>query len=70
MCWSPGYHVDALVAQELKERTNSEFLFLTPGGVIASTLNPRATRRWSRYPRSKRRPASGQRWRDGVCALR
>jgi signal transduction histidine kinase len=39
-----GYHVDALVAQQLKEATNSEFLFLTPGGVIASTLNPRATR--------------------------
>ena len=39
-----GYHVDALVAQQLKEATNSEFLFLTPGGVIASTMNPRATR--------------------------
>ena len=38
-----GYHVDALVAQRLKEATNSEFLFLTPAGVIASTLNPRAT---------------------------
>ncbi|HXB67695.1 MAG TPA: ATP-binding protein [Candidatus Acidoferrales bacterium] len=40
-----GYHVDALVAQQLKEATNSEFLFLTPSGVIASTLNPRATGR-------------------------
>ncbi|HWB85568.1 MAG TPA: ATP-binding protein [Bryobacteraceae bacterium] len=39
-----GYHVDALVAQQLKESTGgSEFLFLTPGRVIASTLNPRAT---------------------------
>jgi signal transduction histidine kinase len=38
-----GYHVDALVAQRLKESTNSEFLFLTPGATIASTLNPRAT---------------------------
>ena len=38
-----GYRVDALVAQQLKEATNSEFLFLTPSGVIASTLNPRAT---------------------------
>ncbi|HMC60694.1 MAG TPA: HAMP domain-containing sensor histidine kinase, partial [Candidatus Solibacter sp.] len=39
-----GYHVDALVAQQLKEATNSEFLFLTPGRVIASTMNSRATR--------------------------
>ena len=38
-----GYHVDAIVAQGLKESTQSEFLFLTPGGVVASTLNPRAT---------------------------
>ena len=38
-----GIHMDALVAQDLKESTNSEFLFLTPGRVIASTLNPRAT---------------------------
>jgi signal transduction histidine kinase len=38
-----GYRVDALVAQQLKTATNSEFLFLTPGGIIASTLNPRAT---------------------------
>jgi signal transduction histidine kinase len=38
-----GYHVDALVAQQLKESTNSEFLFDTPGRVIASTVNPRAT---------------------------
>jgi len=39
-----GYRVDALVTQELKERTSSEYLVRTPGGVIASTLNPRATR--------------------------
>jgi signal transduction histidine kinase len=39
-----GYHVDAVAAQGLKEATGgSEFLFLTPGRVIASTLNPRAT---------------------------
>src|SRR5262249_44090150 len=38
-----GIQVDALVAQDLKERTNSEFLFVSSGGVITSTLNPRAT---------------------------
>jgi signal transduction histidine kinase len=39
-----GYHLDALVAQRLQETVGgSEFLFLTPGRVIASTLNPRAT---------------------------
>lgn len=39
-----GYHVDAVVAQDLKKETGgSEFLFLIPGHVIASTLNPRAT---------------------------
>jgi signal transduction histidine kinase len=39
-----GYHVDALEAQRLKEATGGgEFLFLTPAGVIASTLNERAT---------------------------
>src|SRR5207244_1659556 len=39
-----GYHVDALVAQRLKESTGgSEFLFLSQGNVVASTLNPRAT---------------------------
>ena len=38
-----GERVDAIVAQRLKEATNSEFLFLAPSGVIASTLNPRAT---------------------------
>jgi signal transduction histidine kinase len=40
-----GYHVDALEAQRLKEATGgSEFLFLTSAGVIASTLNERATK--------------------------
>ncbi|HWC99239.1 MAG TPA: ATP-binding protein [Candidatus Sulfopaludibacter sp.] len=38
-----GYKVDTLVAHELKDATNSDFLFETPDGVIASTLNPRAT---------------------------
>jgi signal transduction histidine kinase len=38
-----GERVDAIVAQRLKGATNSEFLFLAPSGVIASTLNPRAT---------------------------
>src|SRR5437762_4504597 len=39
-----GYAIDALVAQEFKKSTGgSEFLFLSGGRVIASTLNPRAT---------------------------
>lgn len=38
-----GYRIDAVAAAELKQRTTSEFIFLTPAGVIASTLNPRAT---------------------------
>jgi signal transduction histidine kinase len=38
-----GEKVDALAAQRLKDATNSEFLFITPAGVIATTLNPRAT---------------------------
>jgi len=39
-----GYNVDHLVAQRLKEATGgSEFLFLSGGNVIASSLNPRAT---------------------------
>jgi len=38
-----GFRVDALVAQQLKTAANSEFLFLAPPAVIASTLNPRAT---------------------------
>ncbi len=39
-----GERVDALAAQRLKDATNSEFLFITPASVIASTLNPRATK--------------------------
>jgi signal transduction histidine kinase len=39
-----GFVVDHLVAARLKEATGgSEFLFLSHGKVIASTLNPRAT---------------------------
>src|SRR5215471_5814312 len=39
-----GYHVDAGVALDLKKATGgSEFLFTTPGHVIATTLNARAT---------------------------
>jgi signal transduction histidine kinase len=39
-----GFKVDPLVAQRLKEATGgSEFLFLSQGRVIASTLKPRAT---------------------------
>lgn len=38
-----GYRVDASVAQQLKERTNSEFLVITSGKAIVSTLNQRAT---------------------------
>ena len=38
-----GYQVDAILARELKQRTNSEFVFVTPRGVVTSTLNPRAT---------------------------
>ena len=44
-----GYQVDHLVAQSLKESTGgSEFLFLSGGRVIASTLNPRATNELAR----------------------
>jgi signal transduction histidine kinase len=38
-----GYRVDAIVAKQLQEATGSEFLFLTPDAVVASTLNKRAT---------------------------
>lgn len=38
-----GYQVDAIVAHQLQEATGSDFLFLTPDGVVASTLNQRAT---------------------------
>ena len=58
-----GYQVDALVAQGLQKATGgSEFLFLTPGRVIASTLNPRATetvRANLRKTREKERVSDG-----------
>jgi signal transduction histidine kinase len=38
-----GFRADALVAQQLKQATGSEFLFETPDAVVASTLTPRAT---------------------------
>ncbi|HUA57592.1 MAG TPA: HAMP domain-containing sensor histidine kinase [Verrucomicrobiae bacterium] len=38
-----GLRIDALVAQNLKAATNSDFLFVSPGCAIASTLNGRAT---------------------------
>src|SRR5262249_25326972 len=49
--------------QQLKEATDSDFLFLTPSGVIASTLNPRATS--AIVADLSRRPAD-QRLSDGV----
>jgi len=58
-----GYHVDYLVARDLKESTNSEFLFVTPGRVIASTLNPRAT---AVVAESIRRARTNQHVSDGV----
>ena len=59
-----GFVVDHLVAARLKEATGgSEFLFLSHGEVIASTLNPRATRELS--ARLSRAP-SLQRVSDGV----
>ena len=59
-----GYPVDALVAQRLKEATGgSEFLFLSHGQVIASTLNPRATSQLSRNVLHHR---PGRRIGDGV----
>ncbi len=58
-----GYHMDALVAQDLKDRTHSDFLFLTAGGVVASTLNPRA--RDAVYANIRKAPGS-ERVSDGV----
>ena len=59
-----GFLVDHLVAARLKEATGgSEFLFLSHGDVIASTLNPRATREIS--ARVSRQP-SLERLSDGV----
>ena len=59
-----GFEVNHLVAARLKEATGgSEFLFLSHGEVVASTLNPRATRQVS--VRVARQPAV-QRVSDGV----
>jgi signal transduction histidine kinase len=59
-----GFVVDHLVAARLKDATGgSEFLFLSHGEVIASTLNPRATAEVS--ARVSRQP-SLQRVSDGV----
>jgi signal transduction histidine kinase len=58
-----GIQVDAVVAQGLKEQTNSEFLFLTPRETITSTLNPRAT---AAVVESVRRSGGGHRVSDGV----
>ena len=59
-----GFVVDHLVAARLKQATGgSEFLFLSHGEVIASTLNPRATREIS--ARVSKAP-SLQRVSDGV----
>jgi signal transduction histidine kinase len=38
-----GYSVDVIVAKQLEDATGSHFLFLTPDGVVTSTLNQRAT---------------------------
>jgi signal transduction histidine kinase len=60
-----GYAIDPLVAQELKKSTGgSEFLFLSGGAVIASTLNPRATAALTSNIAHGWKP--GQRIGDGV----
>ena len=60
-----GYAIDPLVAHELKKSTGgSEFLFLSGGAVIASTLNPRATAALTRKIASGWK--AGQRISDGV----
>src|SRR5437879_5021874 len=60
-----GYHVDALVAQSLKDSTGgSEFLFLVQHDVVASTLNLRATGELSRAVVAPAKRAS--RISDGV----
>jgi signal transduction histidine kinase len=58
-----GIQVDAVVAQDLKQQTASEFLFLTPDEVITSTLNPRAT---AAVVESVRHSGGGHRVSDGV----
>jgi signal transduction histidine kinase len=62
-----GYQVDHLVAQNLKDSTGgSEFLFLAGGGVIASTLNPRATRELARVVAARGPGQKLSRVSDGV----
>jgi signal transduction histidine kinase len=59
-----GFRVDAVVAQQLKAATNSEFLFLASNGVVASTLNPRAT---SALIRDLSRKAPHEKVTDGLA---
>jgi signal transduction histidine kinase len=62
-----GYQVDHLVAQSLKESTGgSEFLFLSGGRVIASTLNPRATSELARAVAARGAGRNTGRISDGV----
>ncbi len=62
-----GYQVDHLVAQGLKESTGgSEFLFLSGGRVIASTLNARATGELTRAVALRAANRDAGRIRDGV----
>jgi signal transduction histidine kinase len=58
-----GIQVDAVVAQELKEETASEYLFLTARDVVTSTLNPRAT---GAVVDAVRRSGGSHRVTDGV----
>ena len=62
-----GYQVDHLVAQGLKDATGgSEFLFLSGGRVIASTLNPRATDQLARVVAAHGHNQKLSRVSDGV----
>ncbi|MBZ5594464.1 MAG: sensor histidine kinase [Acidobacteriia bacterium] len=62
-----GFVVDHLVAQSLKESTGgSEFLFLSQGRVIASTLNPRATAELARAVAARTRSKSPDRGSSGI----
>ncbi len=62
-----GYQVDHLVAQSLKESTGgSEFLFLSGGRVIASTLNLRATSELARAVVARGAGRNTGRISDGV----
>jgi signal transduction histidine kinase len=58
-----GYAIDALVAQNFKQSTGSEFLFLVNGKVAASTLNGRAT---AALAARAAEPWQGGRISDGV----